>query len=71
MPTSLHSRRLSPGELARRDQITAELAEIAEARRSALAAEATARTVQHRASCARYVQHLNLRTLVLHAQLAA
>jgi hypothetical protein len=54
-----------------RERIIAELAEIVEARRTALAAEATARTVQHRASCARYVQHLNLRTLALHAQLAA
>lgn len=57
--------------VAEHDRIVAELAELVEARRLALAAEATARTVQHRRACARYIQHLNLRTLALHARLAA
>lgn len=63
--------RASLDAIAYRERITAELAEIREARRNALATEATARTVTHRAACARYVQHLNLRTMALHAQLAA
>jgi len=71
MPRSLAVPRRPLDEITARERITAELAEIVEARRLALAAEATARTVQHRASCARYVQHLNLRTIALHAQLAA
>lgn len=56
---------------ADRERIKAELAEIVEARRLALAAEATARTPRHRACCARYIQHLNLHAIALHAQLAA
>jgi len=71
MPRPLTARRCSLDDRADRERITAELAEIAEARRLALAAEATARTATHRACCARYVQRLNLRCIALHAQLAA
>lgn len=60
-----------PCPLVVQERIIAELEAIVEARRNALASEAAGRTVQHRRACARYIQSLNRRTAVLHAQLAA